>query len=161
MKAYFAALIDRSASSENSKLSRKLQKDLKKNFKIPTSSVNCKIHNSFIFLAAQKTDKKPFDPKTAEKIEAIMSRRLNAYYLSNKSNLQKQLKTKQELKETAQIIKDFLEEIDPKLPKVFDLRLRKVMSKVPAEYCGLQTKSMIALWHLEEEKKAQFRLLGF
>ena len=161
MKVYFAALINKSASPENSKLSRRLQKDVKKSFKIPSSSVNCKIHNSFIFIGAQKNDKKPFDPKTAENIEAIMSKRLNAYYLSNKSNLQKQLKTKQELKETAQIIKDFLEEIDPKLPKVFDLRLRKVMSKVPAEYCELQTKSMIALWHLEEEKKAQFRLLGF
>jgi putative ABC transport system ATP-binding protein len=161
MKAYFAALIDKSVSPENSKLSRRLQRDLKKNLKIPSSSVNCKGHNAFIFLGAQKPNKKPFEPKTAENIEAILSRRLNEYYLDNKSNLQKHLKTKQELKETAHIIKDFLEEIDPKLPKVFNLRLKKVMSDLPAEYCELQTKSMIALWHLEEEKKAQFRLSGF
>ena len=161
MKVYFAALIDKSVSPENSKLARKLQRDLKKNLKLPSSSVNCKVHNAFIFLGAEKTEKKPFEPKTAENIEAIISRRLNEYYSSNKSNLQKHLETKQELKETAQIVKDFLEEIDPKLPKVFNLRLRKVMSDLPTEYCELQTKSMIALWHIQEEDKAQFRLSGF
>ena len=161
MKVYFSALIDKSVSAENSKLSRKLQRDLKKNLKISGSKVNCNVHNAFIFLGAEKNIKKPFDPKTAENIEATISKRLSGYYSNNKSNLQKYLKTKQELKETSQIIKDFLEEIDPKLPKVFNLRLRKVMSDLSAEYCELQTKSMIALWHIDEESKAQFRLLGF
>lgn len=161
MKAYFAALIDKSASPENTKLARKLQRELKNNLKIPGSNVNCNEHNAFIFLGAERPHKKPFEPKTAENIEAILSKRLNEYYLNNKSNLQKYLKTKQELKETAQIVKDFLEEIDPKLPKAFNLRLKKVISDLPAEYYELQTKSMIALWHLEEENKAQFRLSGF
>jgi len=161
MKAYFSALIDKSVSAENSKLSRKLQRDLKKNLKISGSKVNCNVHNAFIFLGAEKNIKKPFDPKTAENIEATISKRLSGYYSNNKSNLQKYLKTKQELKETSQIVKDFLEEIDPKLLKVFNLRLRKVMSDLSAEYCELQTKSMIALWHIDEESKAQFRLLGF
>ena len=161
MKVYFSALIDKSVSPENSKLARKLQRDLKKNLKIPSSSVNCNLHNAFIFLGAEKPNKKPFDPKTAENIETIISKRLSGYYLNNKSNLQKHLKTKQELKETSQIVKNFLEEIDPKLSKVFNLQLRKVMSDLPAEYYKLQTKSMIALWHIEEENKAQFRLSGF
>ena len=161
MKAYFAALIDKSVSPENSKLSRKLQRDLKKALKIPSSSVKCNEHNAFLFLGVEKPHKTPIAPKTVENIEAMMSERLNAYYLSNKSNLQKQLKTKQELRETAQIVKDFLEEIDPKLPKVFNLRLRKVLSDLPIDYCKLQSKSMIALWHLEEDNKAQFRLSGF
>jgi putative ABC transport system ATP-binding protein len=161
MKVYFAALIDKSVSPENLKLARKLQRDLKKTLKISSSSVNCNEHNAFLFLGAEEPHKKPFEPKTAENIEAIISKRLSEYYLNNKSSLQKYLKTKQELKETAQIVKDFLKEIDPKLPKVFNLRLRKVMSDLPAEYCELQTKSMIALWHLEEENKAQFRLSGF
>src|SRR4030066_896978 len=160
-KAYFAALIDRSVSPENSKLANKLQRDLKKNLKIPKSSVNCKIHNSFIFLKAEKTNKKPLEPKTAEDTETILSKHLNQYYSNNRSKLQKYLKTKQELKETAQIVKDFLHEIDPKLPKVFDLRIGKVVSNLPTEYCELQSKSMIALWHIEEENKAQFRLSGF
>jgi hypothetical protein len=161
VKVYFSALIDKSVSPENSKLSRKLQRDLKKTLKIPSSSVNSNVHNAFIFLGAEKPLKKPFDAKTAENIEATLSKRLSRYYLNNKSNLQKYLKTKQELKETAQIVKDFLEEIDPRLPKMFNLRLRKVMSDLPSEYCELQTKSMIALWHVEEENKAQFRLSGF
>src|SRR5512135_3676240 len=103
MKVYFSALIDRSVPAENSKLAAKLQEDLKKNLKIPRSKVNCSLHNSFIFLGAEKVDKKPFDAKNAENLEAILSKRLSGYYLNNKSNLQKYLKTKQELKETAQI----------------------------------------------------------
>ena len=161
MKAYFAALIDRSVSQENSKLCRKLRGDLKKNLKISSSDIQCKIHNTFLFLGAEKAYTKPFDPKIAETIEAILSKSLNDYYSKNRIKLQKYLKSKQELKETAQIVKDFLEEIDPKLPKAFNHRLKKVVSDLPTRYYELQARSMIALWHLTEEEKAQFHLSGF
>ena len=160
MKAYFAALIDRSVSSANSKLGNKLQRDLKKKLKIPKSKANWKIHNSFIFLKAEKTNKKPLDTKTAEDTGTTLSEHLNQYYSNNRSKLQKTLKTKQELKETAQIVKDFLHEIDPKLSKAFGLQLSKVVANLPNEYFELQSKSMTALWHIEEENKAQFRLAG-
>lgn len=160
MKAYFAALIDRSVPSENSRLGNKLQRDLKKKLKISKSKANWKIHNSFIFLQAEKTDKKPLGLKVAENTEILLSEHLDQYYSNNRSKLQKSLKTKQELNETAQIIKDFLHEIDPGLSKAFGLQLRKVVSHLPTEYYELQSKSMIALWHLEEENKAQFRLAG-
>jgi putative ABC transport system ATP-binding protein len=160
VKAYFAALIDRSVIQENSKLSSKLQRDLNKKLKLPKSKVNCKIHNSFIFLKAERTNKKPLDPTTAEDTETMLSEHLDQYYSNNRSKLQKTLKTKQELNETAQIVKGFLHEIDPKLSKAFSLRLRNVVSNLPTEYYELQSKSMIALWHMEEENKAQFRLVG-
>ena len=60
MKIYFSALIDKSVSAENSKLSKKLQTDLKKNLKIPNSRVNSNIHNTFIFLGAEKQLKDHF-----------------------------------------------------------------------------------------------------
>jgi putative ABC transport system ATP-binding protein len=161
MKAYFAALIDRSASEENSKLCKKMQGDLKKNLKISSSDVYCKIHNTFLFLGAEKANTKPFDPKIAETVEAALSKNLDDYYSKNKLKLQKYFKNKQELRETAQIVKDFLEEIDPKLPKAFNHRLKKLVSDLPTQYYDLQSKSMIALWHLKEEEKAQFRLSGF
>jgi putative ABC transport system ATP-binding protein len=161
MKAYFAALIDKSFPPENSKLAKKLQSDLKKSLKIRGSSVNCKMHNAFIFLAAEKLVKTPFDPKTAKDTEAVVTKRLREYYSNNKSKLQRYLKNKQELKETAQIVKDFLEEIDPNLPKTFNLRLRRVMSDLPIEYRDLQTKSLITLWRFEEENRGQFLLSGF
>jgi len=160
MKAYFAALIDRSVSPENTKLGNKLQRDLKKKLKIPESKANWKIHNSFIFLKADKPNKKLLDPKTAEATETTLSEHLKQYYSNNRSKLQKTLKTKQELKETAQIVKDFLHEIDPKLSKAFGLQLSKVVANLPNEYYELQSKSLIALWHIEEENKAQFRLAG-
>jgi putative ABC transport system ATP-binding protein len=161
MKAYFAALIDKTVSPQNPKLAKKLQKELKKNLKIPNSNTKTSLNNTFIFLTAERTNKQPFETKTEKTVEEALSEQLNEYYQKNKANLQKTLRTKQELKETAQIVKDFLEEIDPNLPKAFNHRLKKVISDLPAEYCKLQTKSVIALWHFEEENKAQFRLSGF
>ena len=161
MKVFFAALIDRSASPENSKLANKLQRDLRKILRIPKAKVNCKIHNSFMFLRAEKTNKKPLDAEMAKETEALLSKHLDQYYSTNSSKLQKDLKTKQELNETAQIVKDFLHEIDPKLPKVFGIQVTKVISTLPTEYRELQSKSLIALWHMEEENKAQLRLFGF
>jgi putative ABC transport system ATP-binding protein len=161
MKAYFAALIDRSVSQENSKLVKDLRSDLKKNLKVSRSKVNCKIHNTFIFLSVERSIKKQFERKIVENTESALSRHLGQYYSKNKSKLTKYLKSKQELKETSQIVKDFLEEIDPKLPKLFGQRLKKVLLELPTEYFDLQTKSFAALWHLEEENKVQFRLSGF
>ena len=68
MKAYFSALIDKSVPSENSKLAKNLIKDLKKPLKTPKSGINLKEHNAFIFLAADKSMEKPFDPKLLEEI---------------------------------------------------------------------------------------------
>jgi putative ABC transport system ATP-binding protein len=161
MKVYFAALIDRSAAPENSKLANKLQRDLRKKLRIPKSKVNCKIHNSFIFLKAEKANRNPLDAEIAKDTVALLSKHFNQYYSNNSSKLKKDLKTKQELNETAQIVKDFLREIDPKLPKVFGIQLTKVISTLPTEYRKLQSKSLIALWHMEEENNAQLHLSGF
>jgi ABC-type lipoprotein export system ATPase subunit len=161
MKTYFAALIDKSVPSENSKLAKKMRRDLKKSLKISRSSLDFKEHNTFVFLAAEKSLKKPLDPQTIERTETRMALRLRKYYLNNKSKLQKYLKSKQELKETAQIVKEFLHEIDPKLPKIFNIRLKKVLSELPDKYYELQTQSMIAIWGLSEEQKVQFLLSGW
>jgi putative ABC transport system ATP-binding protein len=161
MKVYFSAFIDKSVSQENSKLVGKLKSDMKKNLRIPSSSISYNIHNTFLFLSAEQPSKEHFNPKIAKNIEDTVSKHLSEYYLTNKSKLQKYLKIKQELKETAHIVQDFLEEIDAQLPKVLNLRLRKVMSDLPATYCEIQTKSMIAFWHIDAENKVQFRLSGF
>jgi len=160
MKAYFSALIDKAVPSENSKLSKNLIKDLKKLLKTPKSSINLKEHNAFIFLYADKPIEKPFDPKIIEEIQGKLYLRLQEYYVKNKSRLQKHLKGMRELKETSQIVKNFLKEIDPKLPKVFDFRLKKQISELPTKFCDLQISSMTAIWSLSEEQKVQFYLSG-
>jgi putative ABC transport system ATP-binding protein len=161
MKAYFSALIDKSVPSENSKLAKNLIKALKKPLKTPRSSINFKEHNAFIFLAAEKSLEKPFDPKILEEIQSKIHLRFQGYYFKNKSKLQKHLKGKRELKETSQIVKNFLKEIDPKLEKVFDLRLKKLISELPTKFCELETNSMTAIWNLDEEQKVQFYLSGW
>ncbi len=160
MKTYFSALIDKSVPSENAKLSRNLIKDLKKLLKTSKSNVNLREHNAFIFLAAAKPIEKPIAPKIIEEIQGKLHLRLQEYYIKSKLRLQSHLKGKRELKETSQIVRNFLKEIDPKLEKVFDLRLKKRISELPTKFCDLQISSMTAIWDLNEEQKVQFYLSG-
>ncbi|UCG37283.1 MAG: ABC transporter ATP-binding protein [Candidatus Bathyarchaeota archaeon] len=161
MKAYFSALIDKSVPSENSKLTKNLTKYLKKHLETPESSINSKEHNTFIFLAADKPLEDPFSLEILTEIQNEVHLRLQKYHTRNESKLKKHLKGKKELKETSQIVKSFLREIDPKLEKVFDLRLKKLVSELPTKFCELQTNSLTAIWNLGEERKVQLYLSGW
>ncbi len=161
MNAYFSALIDVSASSENSKLAKNLVKDVQKTLKIPSSHISLKEHNALIVVAADTPLEKPLDSHRLEELQSIIQRRLQAYYTKNTSMLQNSLRRKRELKETSQIVKNFLKEIDPHLEKVFDLQLKKLISELPTQLCDLQTKSITAILNLNEEHKVQLYLSGW
>ncbi len=161
MRAYFSALIDKSVPSENSKLAKKLIKDLRKFLEIPKSNITIKEHNAFIFLAVEKPTANPLDSKIMEEIQNRFHLRLQRYCTKNKSNLQSNLKGKRELKETAQIVNDFLKEIDPGLKKAFDTRLTKLISELPTKFYDVQTASITAIWNLHEAQKVQFCLSGW
>lgn len=160
MKVYFSALIDKSVPSETAKLAGKLTKDLKKYLNTPKSNINLKEHNAFIFLKADQSSDEPIDSEIIEKVQDKLHKRLQEYYTKNKSRLQKELKGMRELRETAQIVKNFLKEIDSKLPEFFDLRLKKRISELLIKFLSLQINSMTAIWNLSEEQKVQFYLCG-
>ncbi len=161
MKGYFSAFINKTVPFENIKLVKKLQNQIKKSLHVPQSTIVSNEHNTFLFLGTTKTPKKSVNQQIIKETENRLKQQLNKYYLRNNSKLRKNLKNKQELKETSQIIKDFLKEIDSHLPKVFDFRLKKVISALPNEYLELQKKSLISLWNLKKEKKIQFLLSGW
>ena len=54
MKAYYSALIDKSAFSENAKLYKNLAETLRRNLKTRKSKIQRKEINTFIFLSAEK-----------------------------------------------------------------------------------------------------------
>ena len=158
MKAYFGALIDKSVSKQNSQLADKIEKELKK--KIKKSTISKKEHNTFLFLGAEKNLEKPLQPDTFKKIEDNISLLLQDYYNKNKTKLKKLLKEKQELKETSEIVKEFLKVIDPKLPKTFELSLKKLLSDLPNQYFEIQQNSMAMIWNLNETNETHILLSG-
>jgi putative ABC transport system ATP-binding protein len=159
MKAYFGALIDKSVSKQNLQLADKIEKELKK--KLKKATINKKEHNTFLFLGAEKNLEKPIKTETLEKIEDEILLLLQDYYSKNKTKLKKLLKEKQELKETSQIIKEFLKIIDQKLPKIFELSLKKLLSDLPNQYFEIQQKSLTMIWDLNEIKKTRLLLSGY
>jgi putative ABC transport system ATP-binding protein len=162
MKVYVAALIDKSLRSNNSKLQKQLATEVKKSLKTPRSAVTSQELNTFIFLSGKKPLRKKIASKIVEKIEKEGPHKLFAkYYRNNRSKLQKQLRKKQELRETSKIVKDFIEEIDPNIAKAFEANLRKISEELPAKYCEIQSRSYVAFWDFEEAHDFRFALSGF
>jgi putative ABC transport system ATP-binding protein len=154
MKAYYSALIDRSTVSENAKLSKNLSATLKRNL-TRKSKVQRKEINTFLFLSAEKQLQKTLDSKTIEQTQRQLQKRLQEYYIKNRSKLEKKLKNSRELKETSQIVGAFLKEIDPKLQKGFNMQLRKHLSELPTKFYEIQNNSFTAIWNLNEESSVQ------
>jgi putative ABC transport system ATP-binding protein len=158
MKAYFSALIDKSAISENPKLAKQLAESLKRNLKTHKSKVQRKEFNTFIFLSAEKRPQKKFDTKIIEQTQEKLQKKLQEYYSKNRLKLEKKLKKNRELKETSQIVGTFLKEIDFKLQKVFNIQLRKQLSELPVKFYEIQKNSFTAIWNLNEENTIQVYL---
>jgi putative ABC transport system ATP-binding protein len=158
MKAYFSALIDISATSENAKLSKKLSSTLKRNLKTYKSNIQRKEFNTFIFLSVDKQGQKSIDSKTLELTQEKLRKQLQEYYTKNSSKLQKRLKSSRELKETSQIVGAFLREIEPKLQKVFTIKLRKELSILPTQFYDIQNSSFASIWNLNEDPALQIYL---
>lgn len=158
MKAYFGAIIDKSLSKQNSQLADKIQNEFKKNFR--NATVSKKEHNTFLFMRAEKSLEKAAEIETLEKIEKNICHLLQGYYNKNETKLKKLLKEKQELRETSQIVKEFLKEIDKKLPKAFELNLRKLLSDLPNQYFEIQEKSLTMIWDLNEIEETRLLLSG-
>ncbi len=158
MKAYYSALMDKSALSENSKLSKNLTATLKKNLDIRKSKIQHKEINTFIFLSAEKQLQKKLDEKIIGQTQEKLQKQFQKYYAKNRSKLEKRLKNSRELKETSQIVGMFLKEIDPKLQKVFNIQLRKQLSELLIKFYKIQNNSFTAIWNLNEENAVQMYL---
>jgi len=86
--------------------------------------------------------------------------RFRKYYADNKSRLQQQLKNDPELRETSNIVKDFIKEVDPNLVKHFDSQLKKIIKEFPISYRKIQLKSYVTLWDFVESQQYRFFLSG-
>ena len=158
MKAYYSAIMDKSALSENSKLYKNLTATLKRNLGIRKSKIQHKEINTFIFLSAEKKLQKTLDSKTIGKTQEKLQKQLQKYYTKNRSKFEKRLKNSRELKETSHIVGMFLKEVDPKLQKVFIIQLRKQLSELLIKFYEIQKNSFTAIWNLNEEKTFQMYL---
>jgi putative ABC transport system ATP-binding protein len=160
MKVYAAGLIDKSLRSTNAKLQKKLVSDCRGILHVPSKAMSSQELNSFTVLSGERNG--ALNQKAVEEIEkGSLYNRFRKYYADNKSRLQKQLKNDQELRETSNIVKDFVKEVDPNLVKHFDSQLKKIIKELPRSYREIQLKSYVALWDFVETQQYRFFLSGF
>ena len=160
MRIYTAGLIDKSSQSNNATLQKRLLSHYRKSLGIPASAINSQELNTFIVLSGQKDDGK-VDSKTMEKIEKRTRDSFTKYHISNKSRFEQELKNNQELRETSRIVKDFVKEVDPNLAKIFDSRLEKISKDIPNMHCKIQSRSIVTLWDIVENREHRFFLSAF
>ncbi|MCK4848492.1 MAG: ABC transporter ATP-binding protein [Candidatus Heimdallarchaeota archaeon] len=161
MKVYTAALIDKPLRIQNHDLRKKISSDLKKALHVPKNAITSQELNTFIFISGQKQNGS-YDPNLIEKIEKGTSfRRFSKYNAKNESRFRNYLKSNMELRETSQIVKNFIKEIDSSLPKTLDKKLKTINTDLPKTFCDLSMKSFIALWDFEENQDYRFYLPGF
>ena len=161
MKIYTAALIDKPQRIRNADLRKNMASDLKKLLRVKRSSIVSQELNSFIFLSAETANGR-MHPELVEKIEkGVLFNRFISYNKKNESKYRNLLQNNQELRETSQIVKNFIKEIDGSLPRKLDQQMKKVNTDLPRIFCELSTKSFITLWDIEEANEYRFYLSGF
>ncbi|MFX0184798.1 MAG: hypothetical protein ACFE95_17080, partial [Candidatus Hodarchaeota archaeon] len=162
MKVYSAGLINKPLRQINTKLRRQITSDLKKYLQISSSDVASQELNTFILTSGKTNGKAEFKYDLIDKVEkGSIPKRFSKYYREDESRFRNYLKRNQELRETAQIIKDFIKKIDSSLPKQLDKQLNKINTELPRTFCELSTKSFITLWDIEERQEYRFYLSGF
>jgi putative ABC transport system ATP-binding protein len=160
MKVYAAGLIDKSLRAINKKLRKKLVSNCRKALHVSSKAMFSQELNSFIVLSGEKNA--TVNQKVVDEVEkGRMYNVFRKYYADNKSRLQKQLKDNQELRETSNIVKDFIKEVDPNLVKHFDAQLKKIVKELPVRYGKIQLKSYVAAWDFVEDQQYRFFLSGF
>jgi len=160
MRIYTAGLIDKSSQSNNITLQKRLVSHYRKSLGFPSSAITSQELNTFIVLSGQKDDGK-IDDETMEKIEKSTHDCFTKYYINNKSRFQQELKNNAELRETSGIVKDLVKEVDPKLAKILDRRLEKITKDIPNMHCEIQSRSVVILWDIVENREHRFFLSGF
>ncbi len=160
MRIYTAGLIDKSSQSNNITFKKQLLSHYRKSLGIPSSAITSQELNTFIILSGQKNDGK-IDDETMEKIEKRTRASFTKYYTNNKPRFQRELKNNPELRETSRIVKDFVKEIDPNLEEILDRRLEKISEDLPNMHCEIQSRSVVILWDIVENREHRLFLSGF
>ena len=93
MKVYYSALIDKSALSENTKLSKNLAETLKRNLKTRKSKIKRKEINTFIFLSAETQLQKTIDSKTMDQTQKNCNKSSKNTTQKTDQSLKKSLET--------------------------------------------------------------------
>ncbi|MFX1506625.1 MAG: ATP-binding cassette domain-containing protein [Promethearchaeota archaeon] len=161
MKVYTAALIDKPLRSVNNELRKNVASDLRKILRTRRGAVTSQELNTFIFVSGEKKNG-TLSPSLIEKVEkGSIHKRFSSYNRRNEARFRQHLRDNQELRETSQIVKNFIREIDSSLPKKLDQHLKKINTDLPKIFCELSTKSFITLWDIEELQEFRFYLSGF
>ncbi len=161
MKIYTAALIDKPLRTLNAELRDNMASDLKKLLHVKKKSIASQELNSFIFLSGEKPNGTLY-PELVEKVEkGSLFKRYESYNKRNEKKFKRLLQNNQELKETSQIVKNFINEIDGSLKKRLDSELKILNTELPKVFCELSNKSFITLWDINEVNEYRFYLSGF
>ncbi|HKZ42649.1 MAG TPA: hypothetical protein VJ044_16920, partial [Candidatus Hodarchaeales archaeon] len=152
MKVHVAFFVNKASRSANRNLEGKASKALKAVLR--KGSVESKEFNTFLLISGRDDHLDDFSEEMIEQIErGQIHRRVQKYYRNYESKTRKILKNSQELHEISRIVENFIREVHPSLVREFRVGIQRIIHDLPGILRQISSKSYIALWESEGEKK--------
>ena len=162
MSTIFASgLIEKSFRAINKEFGKKAENNLRHIIKADKKRSQFQELNSFLVIMSQTNHDIP-DKRILEIEKKSFYELFKNYNDKNiEKFLTKRLKKDKELKETSEIVLDFLSEIDPSYKETFNKKVTKLYQNLPEMLNEISIRTFMALWDLDEQNKYRFYLNGF
>ena len=162
MTTIFASgLIEKSFRTINYNFGKETEKSLRSILKANKKDTQFQELNTFLVLMSQTNKSIPIESV----LEVEKNRFFKLFQNYNDINIQKyltkHLKNDKELKETSEIVLDYLTEIDSGYKKIFNKKISKVYKDLPEMLNEISIRSFLVLWDQQEDNKYRFYLNGF
>lgn len=156
-----SGFIDKPIRLINQEYAKKLTKDLQKTLNIK-DTVNSQEINTFLVHSGKLENSLTIDNPKIEKTEQLYTQNFKIYYQKYiESVLKNNMKSNPELKETAAIIKNFLNVIDPSTERTFTDRFNKLTIELPSILHEITLKNQVIIWSLNESGFYRFVLNAY
>ena len=162
MSTIFASgLIEKSFRNINKEFGKKAENSLRHIIKANKKNSQFQELNTFLVIMSQSnqliTNERILEVEKKSFFELFKN--YNDVYIEK--FLSKRLKKDKELKETSEIVLDFLNEIDTSYRKNFNQKIIKLYQDLPEMLNEISIRTFITLWDLDQQNKYRFYLNGF
>lgn len=162
MTTVFASgLVEKSLRTINKNFGTKTEKNLRSILKASKQNTQVQELNTFLVLMSQTDKNIPNESLLEVEKNSFFKLFQNYNNVNIEKYLSKHLKKDKELKETSEIVLDYLNEIDSSYKGIFNQKISKLYKDLPKMLNEISIRSFLVLWDLDNDNKYRFYLNGF
>ncbi len=158
---YASGIIEKSFRTINREFGKQTEKKLRSIINANKKHSQFQELNTFLVLMSQTEH--PVTKDAIDDVEKLSFFKMFQHYneINIEKYLKKRLKKDKELKETSEIVIDFLQEINGSYRKTFSEKITKLNRDLPEMLNEISIRTFMSLWDLDKENKFRFYFNGF